>query len=389
MLAKFKIVTFMNLTHPIQQENSGTLDESFPKVSIIWLNYNSSPFINIVKESIDAILSLDYPCFELIIVDNGSNDDSYASIKHTVQNKFPSSNVKFLGLSKNLGFTGGNNAGYSVADQTSEYVALINNDAIPTKDSLRSFVSLMERDPSIGAAQGLVVYYKSDIIDNAGWFLDEFLFPHAYQNLCSKNMPLNKTKISYAGGIYVVYRLNALRNAVGGAKIFQDILFAHFEDAMLGLQLWDHGFNVVSFPFLSAFHKGSASFKKVKLFAFFLTIRNRMILNEISNSRYRRFLKIATFSSAVTSCYINILRHDNSRLPAIVIFKHALKGIVEGSMQGRRLLKQGVFFDLYRSPLLSVSLPQFFFSVMKNQHNAPLYGVSKIVPPPPSKGSHH
>jgi len=55
----------------------------WPKVSIIWLNYNSSKIMPIVLKSLESIISLDYPFdkLELIVVDNGSNDGSFERIK--------------------------------------------------------------------------------------------------------------------------------------------------------------------------------------------------------------------------------------------------------------------------------------------------------------------
>jgi len=58
---------------------------NYPPVSILWLNYNSFPFINIVLESLQGIQNLDYPNYELIIVDNGSTDGSLKIIKMLLQ----------------------------------------------------------------------------------------------------------------------------------------------------------------------------------------------------------------------------------------------------------------------------------------------------------------
>jgi glycosyltransferase involved in cell wall biosynthesis len=45
--------------------------------TIIWLNYNSSRFINIVLRSLDFVFSIDYDNYEIIVVDNASNDESF------------------------------------------------------------------------------------------------------------------------------------------------------------------------------------------------------------------------------------------------------------------------------------------------------------------------
>ena len=48
---------------------NGVINAMSPKVSIIWLNYNSMRFIEIVKESLLALGDLNYDNYEVIIVD--------------------------------------------------------------------------------------------------------------------------------------------------------------------------------------------------------------------------------------------------------------------------------------------------------------------------------
>jgi cellulose synthase/poly-beta-1,6-N-acetylglucosamine synthase-like glycosyltransferase len=47
------------------------------KATIIWLNCNSSKFINIVLRSLDSVFNIDYDNYEVIVVDNASNDGSF------------------------------------------------------------------------------------------------------------------------------------------------------------------------------------------------------------------------------------------------------------------------------------------------------------------------
>ena len=53
-----------------------------PLVSVFWLNYNSMHVMNIVKESLEAVLCLDYPNFEVIVVDNNSTGGREAIEKY-------------------------------------------------------------------------------------------------------------------------------------------------------------------------------------------------------------------------------------------------------------------------------------------------------------------
>jgi glycosyltransferase involved in cell wall biosynthesis len=65
------------------------------RASLIWLNYNSSGFIDIALRSIESALSLDFDDYEVIIIDNASSDGSFERIRRFVEEK----NQAVLGLS--------------------------------------------------------------------------------------------------------------------------------------------------------------------------------------------------------------------------------------------------------------------------------------------------
>jgi len=144
----------------------------FPHVSVFWLNYNSMHVIEFIKRSLDAIFELDYPNFELVLVDNGSTDGSREIIEKYVKNKTKKDlQVKFIRLNRNWGFSDGINAAYKARNQQSKYVAIINNDAIPKSDCLTKLVQFLEKHQDVGAVQGIVAKLKENsLIDSAGFF---------------------------------------------------------------------------------------------------------------------------------------------------------------------------------------------------------------------------
>jgi glycosyltransferase involved in cell wall biosynthesis len=52
-----------------------------PKVSIVWLNYNSAKFLDLALHSLKSLFELGYDNYEVIIVDNGSTDGSFEVIR--------------------------------------------------------------------------------------------------------------------------------------------------------------------------------------------------------------------------------------------------------------------------------------------------------------------
>src|ERR1039457_4092577 len=88
-----------------------------PEISVIILNWNGKDFLD---DCLVAMRRQTFRDFETILVDNGSSDGSVEYIrKH-----FPE--VNLLALPENLGFTGGNIAGYAQA--RGELIVLLNND---------------------------------------------------------------------------------------------------------------------------------------------------------------------------------------------------------------------------------------------------------------------
>lgn len=113
-----------------------------PKVFIVILNYNNLDVMNNCLESVSAI---DYPNFEIILVDNHSTDGSFEKAKEA----FPQ--VTYFQNSDNLGFSAGNNVGIRHAlKNKAEFVLLLNNDTVVEKDFLAKLVESAQKNPQAG-----------------------------------------------------------------------------------------------------------------------------------------------------------------------------------------------------------------------------------------------
>lgn len=100
----------------------------YPKVYIIILNWNG---LKDTLECLESVFKLDYLNFEVIVVDNGSTDDSVNVILKT----YPQ--VRLIENRENLGYTGGNNIGMRYAiERDADYIWLLNNDTIVEEDTL-------------------------------------------------------------------------------------------------------------------------------------------------------------------------------------------------------------------------------------------------------------
>ena len=124
-----------------------TVDEAirakFPLVSILVVTYNSREYLAPFFRSLRRNTS--YPSYEVIVVDNRSNDGSAEEIRRYAAAD-PRIHVKIS--ERNLGFAGGNNAAAKMA--TGEYLILLNPDTILTAGWIEKLIRPLQEDPSIG-----------------------------------------------------------------------------------------------------------------------------------------------------------------------------------------------------------------------------------------------
>lgn len=105
----------------------------YPKVFIIIVNWNG---LKDTLECLQSVFKQDYPNFEVIMVDNGSKDNSV----QVIRNAYPQ--IILIENKENLGYTGGNNVGMHYAvNSGSDYVWLLNNDTVVEPDTLSKLVA--------------------------------------------------------------------------------------------------------------------------------------------------------------------------------------------------------------------------------------------------------
>ena len=256
---------------------------SWPKISMIWLNYNSERNIDIVVESLSSLFDVDYPRYEIIIVDNGSTDRSPHIInKWLNKNKSASkSRYKFIRLTTNRGFTGGNNVGFRFRDKDSKYISLVNNDFIINKDSLRRLIEIFEQHDWIGGMQGIIARWDGRIVANMGLLVDELLLAHAIYAGYPVTSVSKPRVCTFVSGAFSIYRVDYILDVMGGDRIFDDIMFAYFDDMILGMRMWSHNYAMVGVPVFSGRHYSSLSFGRCSPFQIYLISRASFVMGSI------------------------------------------------------------------------------------------------------------
>ena len=119
--------------------------ENSVNVSIIILTLNQ---IDYTRQCIESILRYTRIPFEIIVVDNGSTDETIEYLNSVKENIKHVHQITIILNNENLGFAGGNNIGLSISKGC--YALLINNDVVVTPGWLERLIETAERSPKIG-----------------------------------------------------------------------------------------------------------------------------------------------------------------------------------------------------------------------------------------------
>ena len=130
------------------------------KASVIIPNLNGAGWL---RDSIESIWAQTEQDFELIVIDNGSTDESLAIARSYIGR----ARYTLIENDRNTGFSHAVNQGIAIAK--GEYMALFNNDAFAEPTWLAELLRTAEADPRIFAVSSLMLrYYEPELADDAG-----------------------------------------------------------------------------------------------------------------------------------------------------------------------------------------------------------------------------
>jgi GT2 family glycosyltransferase len=217
-----------------------------PRVSIVILNWNS---LEVTLDCLHSLLKVDYPNFEMVVVDNGSVDGSPAKLLEKVPE------IRLIQNPTNLGFAGGCNVGMRDAlHRGTDYILLLNNDTIVASDFLSQLVQVAESDEKIGAASPKVLFFdQPDRLNYAGG-------DHTFWRLFPKVSGLRQLddgtydklrEVSFLTGCAFLIKAEVVRK-VG---VMEEIYFHFYEDIEWSLRVLKAGFKTFYVPSAKIWHK--------------------------------------------------------------------------------------------------------------------------------------
>jgi GT2 family glycosyltransferase len=216
-----------------------------PKVHIVLVNWNSW---SDTSTCLSSLQGLDYENVRVIVIDNGSTDDSVSRIREG----FPRVEVILAG--RNLGFPGGCNVGIRRAlAESTDYVWLLNNDATADPGALNAMVDKAESDPQIGAV-GSAIYCMEEPMQLQAWGggYVNFWMGHARHFL----KPVADEKIQYITGASLLIPRRALE-AVG---LLDESIFLYWDDPEYCWRLRGAGWKLAVAGQSKIWHKGMSAY---------------------------------------------------------------------------------------------------------------------------------
>lgn len=228
-------------------QNGAGGSEGAPLVVCVVVNWNGW---RDTLACVESVAAQDYPSLEILVVDNGSTDDSVEQIRA----RFPQ--IELLCAEENRGFAAGSNVGIRCAlKREAEFVWLLNNDTAAPPNTVSRLMSMAgER---VGVV-GTVLRYMHDPARIQAWgggsvsrwsgFVRHF---HAPARLDGNSF------LTFAS---VLLRREMLETA----GLLDEGYFMYFEDSDLCFRARGRGWQIAVAPDTAVLHKegGSAGLKK-------------------------------------------------------------------------------------------------------------------------------
>lgn len=236
---------------------------NYPKVHIVILNWDGQ---EVLRACIDSIGKMDYPNYEITVVDNGSTDGSQTMVRDI----FPK--VHMITNKTNVGVAEGQNIGIRHAvDDGADYILITNNDVTFDKKCLTELLKVAESDSKIGIV-GPKIYYSE--IPNKIWQAGRYI--NWTKGTCiiegneiDTGQYDEQKEVDFLGVILIK------REVLERIGLYNAAFFAYWEDTDFCVRAHKAGFKVIYAPRAKIWHKVSYTTKKIKGFFEYHSTRNR------------------------------------------------------------------------------------------------------------------
>jgi GT2 family glycosyltransferase len=276
-------------------------------IAVVVLNWNDA---ELLPHSVGSLFNQTQAC-DIIVVDNGSSDNSKSVIESFGSKVIP------LWNKDNLGFAGGINTGIRYAIEASyEYIALLNNDAAADKDWVKYLRKSFDKSTKLGGVTSAMLHKGDDTYDSTGDFYTHWglPFPRGRGELV-KGQYDDVPQVTAISGGASMFRAEFFKD-VG---LFDEDFFAYYEDVDLGLRGKLRGWEFMFVPKAEVLHATGSTSGRVKGFTTYQTFKNLpwIILKNVPGKVF--FTVYSRFTLAHFGFFVSAVRRGHTL--------HALKGL--------------------------------------------------------------
>jgi len=219
-------------------------------VTVIVLNWNGKVLL---EDCLSTLEKVEYNNYNVLVVDNGSTDDSVQYIESNF------SAVDVLELDNNLGYAGGNNAGFKhvLLKYDPEIVVFLNNDTIVDAHFISALVKKLD-DPDAGIAAPKIYYAnKPERIWFNGADINLATGKIKHRNIREMDSArlVTMEMSDYATGCCLAIKSKIFSNING----FDEAFSMYAEDVDLSLRVKANGKEIFMAPGAKVWHKVSSS----------------------------------------------------------------------------------------------------------------------------------
>lgn len=254
-------------------------------VSIVILNWNGKRFLQKFMPAL--VHNSNIPGAEIVIVDNGSADDSVKFLK----DEWPE--IRVIRLQENYGFTGGYIRALEQLEST--YFLLLNTDVEVTPGWLNPLLERMKEEKNVAACTPKIKDFNNrshfEYAGAAGGYIDRYGYPFCRGRIFDhleedRGQYDDATEIFWGSGACLLIRSDLYRK-VGG---LDEQFFAHMEEIDLCWRLKRMGYEIHIVPDSTVYHIGGATLERGNPLKTFLNFRNNLLLlhkNLPANKRWK------------------------------------------------------------------------------------------------------
>ena len=311
-------------------------------VSVIILNYNGREHL---ERCLSSLQDLEFPKkqLEIIVVDNGSTDDSVRFIKSRFKG------IHLIVSKVNLGFSKGANLGASRA--RGEYLAFLNNDMRVDRKWLKLLVEAAGTGKGVACVGSTILNWNGTQVDVKGRSGDAFCLAYSPSQVSGAPEPAANgysNAFFVSGGAALVQR--RVFQELGG---FDPDFFLYQEDVDLGWRLWLRGYECVLASEAVVYHRGGASSSKLPPeYIHELSQKHTLfsVFKNLETSNLKEMLPIILYIFLERSRWVPVARKSLGR--ALYDFQCSLDSLIakRSEVQRTRVRTDAGIFDLLGHP---------------------------------------